>query len=142
VVSLELPPTSFTSRHSRRVISSPANSRWRPLRTNSSTKVVTMITVSNRWNPACGTPENGMKKRIPKAQRVIGISMRKSVVMASDRCARASSHAGSSSEGAHSLDKTVYPRSARTQAASITIYSSTACQKGVKICSKTGSSPM
>jgi hypothetical protein len=53
---------------------------------------------------------------------VIGISIRKSVVMAVDIFARTSSQVGPTSDGVHSSDRTVYPRSASTQVASITIY--------------------
>jgi len=60
----------------------------------------------------------------PNAHIDIGISTKKRVVITREMCDRTSSQAGlSTSPGAaHSEERKLYPRSARTQAASIAIY--------------------
>ena len=76
------PPTNFTSRQRRRMISKPASSFSLPRRATSSVKVVTITKASNAWSPACGAGPKGFKYFKPKAHNDNGISTKKRVVMA------------------------------------------------------------
>jgi hypothetical protein len=98
-----VPPTNFTNRQRRRMISKPASSCSLPPRNTSSAKVVKIMMASNKWSEACGTGPKGFICWIPKAHNVNGISIKKRVVMAREMWARISSHSGFSVGGGHSV---------------------------------------
>ena len=77
-----VPPTNFTSRQRRRIMSKPASSCSLPPRKTSRAKVVKIIIASNKWSEACGTAPKGLMCWGPKAHNVNGISIKKRVVMA------------------------------------------------------------
>lgn len=64
---------------------------------------------SKKWSAACGSPLSGLNLRAPRAQIEAGISTRKTVVMASETCARTLSHQGvlGPSMGVHSSERKV-----------------------------------
>lgn len=76
------PPTNFTSRQRRRMMSKPTSSCSLPRRATSSVKVVTITKASNAWSDACGADPKGFMYRMPKDHNDNGISIKKMVVMA------------------------------------------------------------